>query len=182
MSLEFNPDLNNVEVQKTVRVKGIQSHVRHINENGVDNVTLGHVLFMDFEEADLEDVIEVLEQNFNTYFVFESSEGNYHVINPVIRSMIETKEIMDFIDLQDNRHTDIGLSKGQWTLRASEKGYKDKPKLVNYCYSPEYDKIYSKPHLEYIDTIYDVDLNINVASPVGDTLKIVEYFTVPNNH
>lgn len=182
MTIEHDPEFKDVEVVKSVKTKGIQSHVRHINENGNDNVTLGHVLFLDFENTTLEDVLELLGDRFGTYFLFESSEGNYHVINPVIRSLVKTKELMTSIELQDKEHTDIGLSKGQWTLRATEKGHKDKPKLVTYRYEPNYTDIYSRPHLEYIAEWHNVNINIDKSSPVGDTLKIVEYFTRPNNH
>lgn len=185
MSLEHAPDFKDIDVAKTTKVKALQSHVREEKPRGRGIVTVGHVLMLDIEDSSFFEVYKAVRDKLDLFFIFKSSDNNYHLISPVVRSIAENRRIMNSIELQDSKHTSVGLEKDCWALRVTEKGHKPKPELLHVNYTPEDDVLVSKPHLEALDVIHEAEgfeKYKNGLTCVGDTLKIVEYHTRINNH
>lgn len=188
--MEKNPSLEKINVVelKTTECVGIQSHVKRFSELKEETVTVGHVAFFDFENVDIKDVKDIIENYLGFGFIFNSHGDNYHVIVPAVRSIAEIKDAKDQIELDDDAHADIGVKKGCWTLRISEKGSKPRPKYVGYVQSSSSNpmtEILSKPHLEYIKERSSDNIAHNMlheCKTVGTTTNIVKYSTAENNH
>lgn len=193
--MEHNPDFSDIEVTELKRVEtvGIQSHVKKFSEIKKETVVIGHAQFYDFEDVEFADVQKEIMENIGVGFVFKSSDNNYHVINPIVKSVVEIKALKDDLELDCEAHGDIGLKKGCWTLRAGEKGDKPAPEYAGMVWDESVNlktEVFSRPHLQYLEEsipefteAYDRVQNIlNECRCVGDTMNAVKYETHENNH
>lgn len=190
--MEKNDEIvwDNVEVVelKEVETVGIQSHVKRFSEIKKETVTIGHAQFFDFEDINIDRVVEIVKDYLGYGFVFKSSNSNYHVIKPQVKSVAEINSLKSRIQEDCSSHNDIGLKKGCWTLRAESKGDKPKPRFLEYVESEDAnpkEDILSKPHLQYLNSRANKKLVANMlyeCKTVGDTTNIVKYSTHENNH
>lgn len=142
-----------------------------------------HVAFFDIEESTLEEVIgEMINLGLLNFFIFESSDGNFHVINPRLRSEKSTYALLRRCSLEDEQHAKIGLHRGDWVLRLSDKEEigKEEPTLVYQETNYTKDYAYSKPHLEYIKKLYGSNKAGTCLENLiteGKQVKTVKYWT-----
>lgn len=183
-------DIQDSQVVKKVKTAGVTSHVLRETEMEYD-VTLGHVIMYDFENVTPEHIRDYMEDNMNVpvVFFFESSTGNYHGLCPIVVSLQEAYEIKSLNVLDDPDHDDVGIKKGQWTLRTEEKGSKPRPEYRGLIKKQDAnlkaDYTFSKPHLDILVDRYDVDYAFNIleeCKSVGDGTYAVAYKTRENNH
>lgn len=168
--------------RKEVDAAGIRSDVTR--KAHPFNETVGHVLFLDCEDTEFQELKAWCNDNLDFYFIFRSSKRNYHVISPVIRSAVEIHRIKKSCPHDDDTHNRIGYDKRGWVLRVTEKGDKPAPDLIafNNTVIPEnYSGLISEPHVNYVidefDTYRAVDLLKDVPEVAGYALKIVQYGT-----
>lgn len=169
-------------LKKEVDVAGIRSDVTR--RAFPMNETVGHVLFLDCEDTNYKALKSWCEANLEVYFIFKSSEDNYHVINPVVRSAVEINEIKKACPYDDSNHRTIGYDKRAWVLRVTEKGDKPAPELVDSRFGVSefgFDRPISEPHVNYIIEefgTYDYLKTVEKYDMVvGYSLKMVKYGT-----
>lgn len=162
----------------TVDVRGVRSDVTRRAEPF--NETVGHVLFLDCEDTDVTKLEDWCELNLQVYYIFKSSQGNYHVISPVIRSAIEIYNLKKSCPFDDDEHNRIGYDKRGWVLRFTEKGDKPRPDLVK-AVNGVTDRPISEPHVSYIIQEFESDAAIELIREgrecLGYAIKVVEYAT-----
>lgn len=181
--LGYNPD-NDMIYATAV---GVMSTVTKEKADGTGQ-PIGHVAMLDIENSRLDVVKDYAQRHLDAYFIFSSSQGNFHVIDVVIRSLAEINDLMARIPLQDGKHRIIGLDQEGLTLRISEKGYKSRP-VLQYSHSKllgakDGNRVLSEPHLQFIAQHYGDELaKALTAHPraVGDGLRNVVYQTIHKN-
>lgn len=142
--------------------------------------SLGHICIVDAEDTDYKSLKEEMKQHFDVFFILMSSKGSYHVINPVVRSLEETKAVLDSIDSEDSQHTEIGYKRGDWVCRVTEKRTKPSPVLLEEIVRPSDHHKYSKPHLYFLSNYYgctEPESMIELLRTIGKTNKIIKYYT-----
>lgn len=194
--MERNPDLSDIEVVQLEKVEttAVQSQVIKISNLddslNDESFNLGHIHMFDFEDVELERVIDFVKNRLGYGFVFQSnqSESDYHVYNTSIKSLIGIKEFKDSVDIDDQSHSDIGLEKGCFALRITNKGYKPKPSYIGFFKRSDYNvKIdtHSYPHLKILEDHWGISkarTMIEECKVVGDLTRVVVYDTYVNNH
>lgn len=195
---EYNPDLGDIKVEKSIVTTGIMSPVYSESEMNFE-IMHGHVLMFDFEDTKMEIVEDYHEYltgderrddiDLPIMFIFQSSEGNFHGLCPIIDSYQEALEIKSQHMLDDQDHVEVGMKKGRWTLRVSEKGDKPAPQYIGYVINENANLragyTWSQPHLEFLVDNYDVNIAktiIEECKTAGESLDVVKYHTRENNH
>ena len=119
---------------------------------------IGHVSLLDWDDhVSIGDARQIAENSIGPTFIFESSPGNLHGWNLAIRRFHRTKEYLISAN-DDTKHTDIGVERGWWRLRAGPKltsednTYKDSPKPIDVIYG-DLAKV-SSPHLRIAEALY----------------------------
>lgn len=189
--MKTNPNLDNLEVieLKPVNVNAIQSIVEYETNIAQTNyTTLGHIGMFDFEDSSVKEVCDIIKRHLGVGFIFRSHKDNYHVWSPKIYSMQELRDVKSCISQDDGDHNKIGVEKGAYALRISEKGDKPEPSFIQFCKASKYnlkDKVFSKPHLDILIQLTGSDIAYNIRSEcktVGDETRVVNYPTYQNNH
>lgn len=192
MDMQDAKDIANREIEeKSVKTVGMRSDVLIETEKDDEYVNVGHVTFLDIENYE-EGVMTLkadLQGYLDIYSIFKSSENNYHVISPVVRSMADILEIKRSMDIDDDAHEEVGIRKGGWTLRIAEKGSKPKPEYIDSHVNPTFNlkeqRVLSEPHTQHLIKRSDYAPLFNLldeTKTVGDRLEIRRYSTRENNH
>lgn len=163
--------------ESLVEVVGITSQVR------INKRTVGHVAFFDFDKVDMEDIIAEFSLR-PALFVFESSKGKFHGIQPIVRTRRATMLYLLGKSIEDRKHAVHGFQKDSWALRTSGKGTKPKPQFKRIVgdFKGYKDRILSRPHVKYLanmvrETPRKIVTTFKEGKLIGDSLKMVKYVT-----
>lgn len=151
-------------------VYGITSRV--INDSG----DIGHVLLADADNSLLDEIVTECKKHFTVFYVLESSDSSYHVINPVVRTFEYTNDILESLSFEDYNHRDTGYNRGKWVLRTSKKHNKPEPKIIYSRFSTN-GSCLSRPHMEYLKQIHGVKVLHTDLTVAGENLEFEKYWT-----